>query len=101
MAVSGKMSGAVIWSAFGILIAGISVMQASATSLRPIDQSALQNTLDMTARELMIPGAMVLLRTPQSEFTISFGTTQLGAATAPRTDTHFRIASNTKTMHPP
>jgi D-alanyl-D-alanine carboxypeptidase len=41
---------------------------------------------------------VVLLRTPQSEFTITYGTTQLGAATPPGADTHFRIASNTKTM---
>ena len=87
-----------ILCAFGSLIAGVSHTEASATSLKPIDQAALQDTVDTTARELMIPGAMVLLRTPQREFIVSYGTTQLGAATAPRADTHFRIASNTKTM---
>ena len=51
-----------------------------------------------TARELLIPGAVVLLRTPQGEFTVSYGTTLLGANNPPRADTHFRIASNTKTM---
>ena len=45
-----------------------------------------------------MPGAMVLLRTPRGEFIISSGTTKLGTATSPRADTHFRIASNTKTM---
>jgi len=87
-----------ILCAFGSLIAGVSHTEASPTSLKPIDQAALQDTVDMTARELMIPGAMVLLRTPQREFIVSYGTTQLGAATAPRAGTHFRIASNTKTM---
>ena len=43
-------------------------------------------------------GAMVLLRTPQGEFTVSYGTTLLGATSLPGADTHFRIASNTKTM---
>ncbi len=54
--------------------------------------------VDTTARELLIPGALVLLRTPQGEFRVSYGTTLLGANSPPRADTHFRIASNTKTM---
>src|SRR6202012_5747135 len=48
--------------------------------------------------ELLIPGAVILLRTPQGEFTATYGTTLLGATTPPRADTHFRAASNTKTM---
>jgi D-alanyl-D-alanine carboxypeptidase len=54
--------------------------------------------VDTTAKELLIPGAVVLLRTPQGEFTVTHGTTLLGATSPPRADTHFRIASNTKTM---
>jgi D-alanyl-D-alanine carboxypeptidase len=84
--------------ALGVLHAGVSVVGASATLLKPIDRTALQNTVDTTAKELMVPGAMVLLRTPQGEFIVSYGTTELGAAIPPRADTHFRIASNTKTM---
>ena len=41
------------------------------------------------------PGAMVLLRTPQGDFTFA---TELGGTVPPRADTQFRIASNTKTM---
>ena len=41
---------------------------------------------------------MVLLQTPQGEFAVNYGTTQLGTTAPPRADTHFRIASNTKTM---
>ena len=54
--------------------------------------------MDATAKELLVPGAMVVLSTPQGEFTVSYGTTTLGATIPPRADTHFRIASNTKTM---
>jgi len=54
--------------------------------------------VDTTAKELLIPGAVVLLHTPQGEFTVTYGTTLLGAVSPPRADTHFRIASNTKTM---
>src|SRR5213075_1225240 len=68
------------------------------SALKPIDQAALQTMVDRTAKELLIPGAVVLLRTPQGEFTGTYGTTLLGATSPPRADTHFRIASNTKTM---
>ena len=68
------------------------------SALKSIDQVGLQTMVDTTAKELMIPGAVVLLRTPQGEFTVTYGTTLLGATSPPRADTHFRIASNTKTM---
>ncbi len=71
---------------------------AGSSALKPIDQAALQTMVDTTAQELLIRGAVVLLRTPQGEFTVTYGTTLLGATTPPRADTHFRIASNTKTM---
>ena len=67
-------------------------------ALKPISQVALQNLVAATARELLIPGALVLLRTPQGEFTATYGTTKLGTASPPAADTYFRIASNTKTM---
>lgn len=54
--------------------------------------------MDKTGKELLIPGAVILLRTPQGEFTVTYGATLLGATTPPRADTHFRAASNTKTM---
>jgi D-alanyl-D-alanine carboxypeptidase len=54
--------------------------------------------VEATAKELLVPGAMVLLRTPDGDFAFGYGTTELGVANPPRADTHFRIASNTKTM---
>ena len=74
------------------------VTTASSSTLKQIDQAALQAMVDKSARELMIPGAMILLRTPQGEFTATYGSTMLGTASPPSADTHFRIASNTKTM---
>ncbi len=76
----------------------VSCTRQRASALKPIDQAALQIMVDTTSKELLIPGALVLLRTPQGEFTVSYGTTLLGADSPPRADTHFRIASNTKTM---
>ena len=87
------------WLTFAFLIGACSPNSTVGTSaLKPIDQPALQRMVDKTARELLIPGALILLRTPQGEFTISYGTTLIGTTTPPRADTHFRIASNTKTM---
>ena len=71
---------------------------ALSSALKPINQDALQTLVDETAKESLVPGAVVLLRTPQGEFVATYGTTQLGAAIRPGVDTHFRIASNTKTM---
>jgi D-alanyl-D-alanine carboxypeptidase len=59
---------------------------------------ALQATVEGAAKELLMPGAMVLLQTPQVNFVFGYGTTELGVTVPPRADTHFRAASNTKTM---
>ena len=68
------------------------------STLKKIDKAALQAMVDKTARELMVPGALVLLRTPEGDFTVSYGTTELGTDSPPTAGTHFRIASNTKTI---
>jgi D-alanyl-D-alanine carboxypeptidase len=67
-------------------IAGVAVMTSAAlgsltglsscqrqreSALKRIDQSALQTLGDATAKELLIPGAVVLLRTPQGVFAFS------------------------------
>ena len=89
------------------LLVGVSLLIAAcsrpgsttgSSALKPIDQAALQAMVDTTAKELLIPGAVILLRTPKGEFTATYGTTLIGAISPPRADTHFRIASNTKTM---
>ncbi len=71
---------------------------AADAALKAVDRAALQSALARTAQELMVPGALVLVRNGQNEVVVSFGTTELSADRPPRADTHFRIASNTKTM---
>ena len=73
-------------------------MGADAPGLKPINSSALQASIEGLAKDLMLPGAMVLLSTPQGDVIFGYGTTELGAASPPRADTRFRAASNTKTM---
>ncbi|MFE7096314.1 serine hydrolase domain-containing protein [Streptomyces erythrochromogenes] len=68
------------------------------SALKQIDPAALQASVERAAEALMVPGAMVLLRTPQGTFRASVGTTELGASDPPAAGTHFRIASNTKTL---
>lgn len=75
-----------------------SAMGASMPALKPIDSVALQATVEGLAKELLLPGAMVLLHTPQGDFVFGYGTTELGVTNPPRAGTHFRAASNTKTM---
>jgi len=68
------------------------------SALKTIDPKAFQAVVASAAEKLMVPGAMVLLRTPQGQFNAAVGTTEVGAQTPPSANTHFRIASNTKTM---
>jgi D-alanyl-D-alanine carboxypeptidase len=70
----------------------------TSAALKTIDSKAFQAVVDAAAKKLMVPGALVLLRSPQGTFSAAYGTTELGAHTPPTADTHFRIASNTKTM---
>lgn len=71
---------------------------AKEAALKSIDPKAFQAVVDAAAEKLKVPGAMVVLRTPQGNFDAAVGTTELGAQTRPDANTHFRIASNTKTM---
>ena len=46
---------------------------ASTANLKPFDPVALQGVVEATAKELLLPGAMVLLRTPQGDFAFGYG----------------------------
>ncbi len=63
-----------------------------------MDQEAMQRTLDETAKALLVPGAMVIVKTPAGTYRLSHGTTKLGAQNAPTSATFFRIGSVTKSM---
>src|SRR5690606_4646320 len=71
---------------------------AKMPGLKPIDPATFQASIEGLARDLMLPGAMVLLSTLQGDIVFGYGTTELGKDTPPRADIHFRAASNTKTM---
>lgn len=71
---------------------------SASSALRPIDQAALQAVVEKATKEMSVPGAVVAIRTPQGSYTAAVGTTELGKQTPPDARTHFRIASNSKTM---
>jgi CubicO group peptidase (beta-lactamase class C family) len=85
----------------GIVVAlacSVSGTAGATTNLKRFDPVALQGVVEATAKNLLLPGALVLLRTPQGDFAFGYGTTELGGTIPPRADTHFRVGSNTKTM---
>jgi len=71
---------------------------SAAPALKPIDQASLQAVVEKATKEMLVPGAVVMIRTPQGSYTAAVGTTELGKQTPPDAKTHFRIASNSKTM---
>ena len=54
--------------------------------------------MEKATKDMLVPGAVVAIRTPQGSYTAAVGTTELGQQTPPDMNTHFRIASNSKTM---
>lgn len=68
------------------------------SALKPIDQAALQTVVEKAVKDMQVPGAVVAIRTPQGSYTAAVGATELGKTTPPDANTHFRIASNSKTM---
>lgn len=80
-----------------LLLTGLAAAQPG-PGLNPVDPLEYRSMLTQAAEEMKVPGALVLLRTPQGEFVFGIGTSELGVETPPRADMHYRIASNTKTM---
>ena len=71
---------------------------ASAQSaLKPVNQSELEATLAKLAGEMNVPGAVMLLRTPEGEFTATYGKRGLDDPTPVTVKDHIRVGSNTKT----
>jgi D-alanyl-D-alanine carboxypeptidase len=76
-----------------VVVCSVGGMGASTTALKPFDPVALQDNLEATAKELMLPGAMVLLHTPQGDFVFGYGSTELGV-TIPPSATSGAVASH-------
>ena len=71
--------------------------EAPASTLKPFDEAAVTAVFEETAEALGQPGAVMLLRTPEGEFTATYGVTKPGGSTPVSVDDHIRVGSNTKT----
>jgi D-alanyl-D-alanine carboxypeptidase len=70
---------------------------AAGPTLKPLDEAALTALFEETAESLGQPGAVLLLRTPEGEFSATYGTTSPDGSTPVSLDDHIRVGSNTKT----
>ncbi len=70
----------------------------SSATINPVDQAELESTVAELAREMMVPGAVVLLRTSDGTATVTYGTQTLNGSTPVSLDDHIRVGSNTKTF---
>ncbi len=93
-------------AAGGAALAGLSHQaaraQSSATPAATPEShdpdALLRPRIETTMATLLVPGAVVLVRTPQEEYIEAFGTRVLGDDVPVTTGDFFRIGSNTKTM---
>ena len=98
MATSKKLPGALIRTLYlaVILSAGLNGKEATATSLKPIEQAAFRLPWPRLPRSSWSPAPWPVCAAGRVR--ADLWDDELGAATAPGAETHFRIASNTKTM---
>lgn len=66
-------------------------------ALFPIDSAAMQGAVEQLAEEMLVPGAVVILRTPNGEFTTTYGVTTYSGTVPTGFEQHVRVGSNTKT----
>ncbi|GAB1059211.1 serine hydrolase domain-containing protein [Shewanella algae] len=65
--------------------------------LNPVDTAKMQQKVEQLAKEMLVPGAVVILRTPRGDFKTAYGVTRYGGSEATDFDQHVRVGSNTKT----
>jgi D-alanyl-D-alanine carboxypeptidase len=66
-------------------------------TLGGLDKARVQDTFRTLAKELLVPGAAMMLRTPQGDVRLTYGVTSAGGSTSVSLDDHIRIGSVTKT----
>jgi D-alanyl-D-alanine carboxypeptidase len=88
-------------AAIAAMPGGLAFAQSGATpSASPVVglDTLLPPIVEERMATLLIPGAVVLVRTPDTEFLEAFGTRIVGEDVPVTTDDHFRVGSNTKPM---
>ncbi|MDI2034984.1 serine hydrolase domain-containing protein [Paenarthrobacter nitroguajacolicus] len=75
--------------------AGASISASAA--LQTFDAGMLRSEFERAAKEVMVPGAVVLLQTPDGNLSASYGTGVRGSDQPVSTEDHIRVGSVTKT----
>jgi len=70
---------------------------AAAEGVVEFDAATLTAMFEEQAEEMMLPGAVVIVRTPDGDIEVPYGVTEWGGSTPVTLDDHIRIGSNTKT----
>jgi len=73
------------------------VQSVAHSALRPLHAAAMRDTVERLGKDMLVPGAVVILRTPEGEFKHTYGVTSYRGATPTSFDQHVRVGSNTKT----
>lgn len=71
---------------------------SSTVALQKIDLATLDGIVKSVAENLQIPGAVAILKTPDGDLTVKYGTGARGQNNPVDPAEHVRIGSNTKTM---
>jgi D-alanyl-D-alanine carboxypeptidase len=66
-------------------------------TLGQLDKAKIQDSFRTLAKELLVPGAALMLHTPQGDVSLTYGVTSDGGSTPVSLDDHIRIGSVTKT----
>ncbi len=79
------------------LVAACVAADGRHAALRPIDPDAMRDTVERLAKEMLVPGAVVIVRTPNGEFRAASGVTSYRGKQPTSFEQHVRVGSNTKT----
>jgi D-alanyl-D-alanine carboxypeptidase len=86
-----------------VVVAACATMDAkqpalrAAPALRPVNAAEMQGTVERLAKEMLVPGAVVILHTPNGNFATTYGVTTYRGTVPTGFEQHVRVGSNTKT----
>jgi len=64
--------------------------------LQPVDPGAMQRTVETLAKDMQVPGAVVIVKTPRGNFSTAYGVTTYQGSTPTAHDQKIRVGSVTK-----
>ncbi|MFJ4285207.1 serine hydrolase domain-containing protein [Paenarthrobacter nicotinovorans] len=76
---------------------GTASPSSASAALQPFDAGTLRTEFERAAKEVMVPGAVVLLQTPEGNLSSTYGTGVRGSDRPVSAEDHIRVGSVTKT----